>query len=315
MDPIQLWLLNKKKTPSAGTPTGAGTFGGAASGASVAPVQPTPATFTPTPTMPIGGYTPPWGDLIKSTPEYISGMAAGQKDVSQAAAARRAALQQLAIRYGGLPSGLQDAYGDIDQGTLELAGKNPYSEKARLDRSYTEGVEAFKKALAARGALQSGETGYGLAQADLARGEREYDAGNQFANAAQGVINDYVGVESRVRGNEANLLSQAQASVYANPANRPVDAYDAPLIAGSVEQYGEPLYQGRDGKMYTAAGVAFDPPVSAGASLAPAGSLAGAGATSPTGQQLIWITDPVTGQLVQVPASAPGSSFYAGGMF
>lgn len=293
MDPIDIWLNQQKQKKAAqpvGTPSGGGVFGGAASGTSVAPVVPAPPVFTPNPTVPIGGFTPNYGDLIKSDPGYVSGMASGQMDVAQAAAARRAALQKLTIQYGGIPQGLQDQYGDIDSGTLELAQKNQYSDTQRLQRSYAQGIEAFKKALAARGALQSGETGHGLSQADLARGEREYDLGNQFANAAQGVVNDYTGVESRVRQNEAALLSQAQQSVYSNPANRPVDAYDAPLVAGSVEQYGQPLYQGNDGKMYTASGQAFDPPASA--------SLAPSSTTDEQGN--IYTRDPITGQIVQV---------------
>ena len=303
MDPIDIWLnqQKQKKQGSVGTPAGGGIFGGPASGASVAPVVAPPASFTPTPTMPIGGFTPDYGALIKSDPGYMAGMEGGQKDVAQAAAARRAALQKLAIQFGGLPAGLQDTYGDIDAGTLELAQKNTYSDIARLGRSYTEGIEAFKKALAARGALQSGETGYGLQQADLARGEREYDMGNQFANAAQGVINDYAGVESGVRQREAALLSQAQQSVYSNPANRPVDAYDAPLVEGSIEQYGQPLYQGNDGKLYTAAGQIFSAPA-AGASVAPGGA-----APAAPGEQ--WMFNPTTGQYELAP---PGWIFPLG---
>lgn len=295
MDPIEIWLnqQKQKKQGSVGSPAGTGVFGGAASGASVAPVVTDPPAFTPSPTVPIGGFTPNYGDLIKSDPGYISGMASGQQSVAQAAAARRAALQKLAIQFGGLPQGLQDTYGDIDAGTLELAQKNEYSDTKRLQRSYAEGIEAFKRALAARGALQSGETGYGLSQADLSRGEREYDLSNQFANAAQGVVNDYVGVESSVRAREAGILAQAQQSVYSNPANRPVDAYDAPLIQGSIEQYGQPLYQGNDGKMYTSSGQIFSPPA-AGASVAP-GAPAG-------GAEQQWAFDPATGTYKLVPA-------------
>lgn len=295
MDPIELWLKNQKQqqTSVGSVPTG-GVFGGAASGTPVSPVVPPTPTFTPNPTVPIGGFTPNYGDLIGSDPSYVAGMAAGQTDVAQAAAARRAALQKLTIQYGGMPQGIVDRYGDIDAGTLELAQKNQYSDTQRLQRSYTEGIEAFKRALAARGALQSGETGYGLQQADLARGEREYDLGLQFSNAAQGAVNDYAGVESRVRQGEAGLLSQAQANVYANPANRPVDAYDAPLIEGSIEKYGQPVYQGNDGKMYTAAGQPFDPPV--GASFAPS-----SGGIYQEDEQIVYMRDPVTGQIVAVP--------------
>lgn len=263
MNPIADWFDEQRK-PAAPTPfyrpEGEGGFGGAAAGAPKTPYVPPTPTMTPAASMPIGGFTPDYGSLIKSDPGYQTYLANGRLDVGQAASQRRASLQKLAIQYGGLPAGIQDTYGDLDAGTMELAGKNVYSDRQRLDRSYSAGIEAFKRSLAARGALQSGDLGHGLSQADLARGQGEYDLGNQFANAAQGTVNDYLGVESRVRQGESGALTAAQGSVYSNPANRPVDAYDAPLVEGSVDQYGQPVYRGKDGKLYTADGKEFFPP-------------------------------------------------------
>jgi len=128
---------------------------------------------------------------------------------------------------------------------------------ARIQRQHEQGIEAFKRALATRGALQSGELSHGLAPGRLGKGQAEYELGNNFANAAQGVVNDYLGVEGGVRSGEAAAINAAQANVFANPENRPVDAYDAPLVEGSVEQYGQPLYKGKDGKLYTLAGQPF----------------------------------------------------------
>lgn len=213
---------------------------------------------TPSPSISIGqSFTPNYEQLIQSDPGYVSAMSNSSLDVNQAASARRAALRQLAIQYGGLPKGMQDVYGDIDQGTLDLASRNQFSDVARLGKSYSEGVDQFKKALAARGALQSGELGYGLSQADYSRGEREYDLGNQFANAAQGTVNDFVGAESRARQGQVDAINQAQANVFANPLNRPVNAQSATLEPGSLQQYGQPLYRGPDGQLYTLSGQVF----------------------------------------------------------
>src|SRR5688500_14543065 len=145
---MALVLADADQRRRVGRPPDDGIFGGAASATSVAPVVPTPPVFTPSPSVPVGAFTPNYGDLIKSDPGYISGMASGQMDVAQAAAARRAALQKLTIQYGGIPRGLQDQFGDIDAGTMELAQKNQYSDAQRLQRQYAEGIEAFKRALA-----------------------------------------------------------------------------------------------------------------------------------------------------------------------
>src|SRR4051812_5875181 len=100
----------------------------------------------------------------------------------------------------------------------------------------------MKRALAARGGLQSGELGYGVNQADYARGSAEYDYGQEFANAAQLAINNYLGVESGVRAGEGQAISEAEASVYGNPANRPTEGTEATLDPDWQTKYGVPVY-------------------------------------------------------------------------
>jgi hypothetical protein len=200
-------------------------YGGAASGTSVAPVVAAPVAPVQTQrTLLTPGYTPDYGALIKSDPGYLQWQSNSRLDLEQASAQRREALRRLAIQYGGIAPGAKDVYGDIDQGTLELAQKNEYSDTNRLKRTYGQSIEAFKRARAARGALQSGDLGHGLHQASVMQGEREYDLGNAFANAAQGAVNNYVGTESAIRRGEYDALRAAQASVYSNPAYRPTEA-------------------------------------------------------------------------------------------
>lgn len=212
----------------------------------VAPPRPNPQNIiglTP-------GFTPNYTSLIQNDPSYLSYKNSSTLDVNQAAARRKAALQALAIRYGGLGGGFKDAYGDIDTPTLDLAKGNQFSDTARISRNYEQGVEAFKRALAARRGLQSGELGYGIGQADYARGASEYDIGQEFANAAQQTINDYLGVESGARMGEAGAIRDSEANVYANPLNRPTEGTEARLVPDWQAKYGQPVWQGPDGKLY-----------------------------------------------------------------
>lgn len=218
---------------------------------SVAPLAVAPPR--PNPQGVIGltpGFTPNYTSLIQKDPSYLSYKNSSTLDVNQAASRRKAALQALAIRYGGLGGGFKDAYGDIDTPTLDLASGNQFSDTARLSRNYEQGVEAFKRALAARRGLQSGELGYGIQQAIYARGASEFDMGQEFSRGAQQAINDYLGVESGARTGEAAAIRDAEANVYANPLNRPTEGTEARLVPDWQAKYGQPVWQGADGKLY-----------------------------------------------------------------
>jgi hypothetical protein len=75
---------------------------------------------------------------------YLAWQASSGQNVGNAAAARTAALKQLAIQFGGLPQGFADQYGDIDAQTLQLAGQNQSSDQAQLARNYAQGVESVQ---------------------------------------------------------------------------------------------------------------------------------------------------------------------------
>lgn len=102
------------------------------------------------------GWTPDYQQLILQDPAYLSWKSGNDLDLGKAASVRKAALQALAVRYGGLGA-MKDEYGDIDQPTLDLAAQNQYSDTAQIQRGYEQGVEGMKRGLAARGMLQSGE--------------------------------------------------------------------------------------------------------------------------------------------------------------
>jgi hypothetical protein len=161
------------------------------------------------------GYTPTdWTKLIQGNSGYMGWAlnAAERKDT--AAANRTAALRSLAIRYGGLPSGFKDPYGDIDAGTLNQSQSNPLSESSRLAKSYADSTEQFKRSLAARNALQSGDLGYGLGQIDYQHSADEYDLGQQFMDAAQQAINQYSGTVAGLSAEQIDAIRQAAMDAY-----------------------------------------------------------------------------------------------------
>jgi hypothetical protein len=126
---------------------------------------------------PAAGYTPTdWTKVIQGNSGYMNWALSAAERNDVAAANRTAALRALAIRYGGLPSGFQDPYRDIDEGTLSQSQANPLSESKRLAKSYADGVEQYKRSLAARNALQSGDLGYGLGEIDYQRASNEYES-------------------------------------------------------------------------------------------------------------------------------------------
>jgi hypothetical protein len=122
----------------------------------------------------------------------------------------------------------------------------------------------MKRALAARGALQSGELPYGLDQADTAKATAEYDLVQEVSNAAGQAINNYRGTESAVRTAQEQAMRDAEMSVYSNPLNRPTQGTEAQLDPDWKNKYGMPVYVGPGGELYTLGPdgnpVAYTPP-------------------------------------------------------
>jgi hypothetical protein len=79
--------------------------------------------------------------------------------------------------------------------------------------SYEQGVEAFKRSLAARDALQSGDLPTGLGQLDYGKGQSEYDLAQQFGSGARGAVNDYAGVEGDQYRQYAQAINDAASRV------------------------------------------------------------------------------------------------------
>lgn len=173
-----------------------------------------------------GGYggssapsMPSFADILASDPWFAQYkadlMAQGVSDK----AGRDAAIQQSLIRYGEVPDdaaaasalGLnnKDLEGVLTPTIRELASKNTssgMSVKARTAQAYDDTLRQVKNVLAARGALQSGETGFQLGRADQDYTRTQYDQKNSLMDYINGVQQGYVAAERQ----RQQALFQAQ---------------------------------------------------------------------------------------------------------
>lgn len=190
----------------------------------------------------------------------MSAQANNAQSQAQAAAARKQSLQQAIIAYGGLPSSFSDQYGDVDQATLDSAGQNQYSTLAQLARSYMQNEEQFKRGLAARGALQSGDLSYGIDQLQNAYGQQRYDAANALGSSINQALGAYTGVVQNNAQNLTGAIQGAESNVFANPAYRSSEPSTADYDAANSATYGQPIYADGAGNLYDLNGNPFTPP-------------------------------------------------------
>ena len=156
-----------------------------------------------------GGGSMDWNSIMQQMASWLQGSSQANAMRDQAAAARRASIQQLAIKYGGLPEGFQDKFGDYDAATAALAGKNQFADTKLLAKRYLDSQEQLKRQLAARRALSSGETGYGMDRLDTQKGIDEYNLGNEFLG---GVNSQYAQYGDRMSQAYAIEAQAAQAA-------------------------------------------------------------------------------------------------------
>lgn len=268
---------------SAGTPDapGAPFIGPNGQVTTVTPTSAPPASINTSP-----GYTPDYNGLIQNDPTYAGAQSAAQAAQASAAAQRRAAAQQAVIQYGGLPPGFTDTYGDIDQATLDQAKANQQSTLAQLQNSYGTSKQQFMRALAARGALQSGDLSYGQDQLDKGYAQQQYDSAGAVGNSLTGALNSYTGVLNTNAQNLSGAIGAAEQNVLGmtdsagNPIYAPVAAKTASLDTANTAKYGQAIYSDGQGNLYDQYGNPVKPlgAVAGGYAGPGAGSLAGAGA-------------------------------------
>jgi len=165
-----------------------------------------------------GGYG--GGNPIFSDPGYeqlLAGLrAAGALD----AAERQRLIQTSLIRFGLIPENLKDPYGDVTDLVRKLAGEKTQaglSTYARIQDWNKQTLARLRKALAARGALRSGELGYGLGRQDLGYRQTFDDAVSQLLDYISGA--QYAFAQSELA--RANQQAQAAFSAASNYAAYP----------------------------------------------------------------------------------------------
>lgn len=254
-------------TPGAGTGVPAASPTPTASAPAIAPAPASPAG-----SLTLPGYTPDWNGLVTSDPTYLSASANATNAQAQAAARRKQQLQQALIQYGGkLPAGFSDQYGDIDQATQDQASNNQFSTLANLARNYSKSEDQFKRSLAARGALQSGDLNYGEDQLQQAYGQQQYDAANAVGSQVNQALQGYTGTLGQNAENLTAAIQGAEGNVYSNPAYRTTEPTTANYDAGNSAAYGQPIYVDSNGNLYDQNRNPFVPPAPS-ASAAPGGS-------------------------------------------
>lgn len=217
----------------------------AALGRPVTPLTtpPQPATA---PNVRVGGRD--WQALIEADPVYRAYATRRTGALSNLATGRAEAVRGLAAKYGFLPPGFKDEFGDLRPEDVQAGAENPFSVASNIRRQYGQGVDQMRKGLAARGALQSGELGYGQGQADLARAGSEYGAGQDFMSALHSALNQYTGGVSDIEGERAGAIGQAEQNV---AQQYPGDtAKNATLDPHLTAQAGFPVYRDEAGAIW-----------------------------------------------------------------
>jgi hypothetical protein len=174
---------------------------------------------------PIGqsSFTPDYASLIRNDPVFQQlQQQLGASGIANSAQAR-AQSQRAIVQFGGAPTldSSQSAlagpsYGSYnDAQTQGLAHQNTaagLSTQARLTQAHNDQVRIIKDALAARGLLHSGETGYELNRENQAYSQANYDATQQLVDYLAGVQSALAQAQQAQQAQ----LAQAAQNAYAN---------------------------------------------------------------------------------------------------
>lgn len=196
-----------------------------------------------------GGVTPPpappptsaadyYLQLIQSDPGYLQIKAALEASRVSAAAQRASDVQRALIDFGIVPEGfLSEDVSDLTRNLAQQSTSSGLSVAARLQKAHQDSVRNIQNNLAARGILQSGETGFQLGEQQLASAQAQHDATKQLL--------DYLaGVQAAFAQGEAER-GQTAAEAAAEAMQRQMDlalatGADLPQFPGLPVQNGQP---------------------------------------------------------------------------
>lgn len=233
--------------------------------------QPRPSGYSPTssgvPQITIRGQQPNYQDLIQNDPLFRQMRADLGAQGVQDAASRAAQTQRALVLFGQVPSfdalaGLNPEWlnQDVTAQTRQLAQQNTdagLSLAARQQEQFKNQVREIRNALAARGALRSGESAHQLQQAQTGYDRAKFDATQELMDFISGLQAGFAQAE---RGRQSQLGQGA-----AEAAGRVPDQARTPDIQAS-EIPGSGVYRGTDGMLYNADGTPYQEPAASGPS-------------------------------------------------
>lgn len=192
------------------------------------------------------GLTPNWQALIQGSPVYQSWLANKNAKLGNLATQRAGGVKSLVSKFGFLPPGFKDAFGDLTETDIAAGAANPFGVQAQIKKSYEDAVFNDRRALAARGMLQSGELGYAQNRETTARDQQTYQAGQEFMDALQQLLGGYATGAQEALGGEGDAIAQAQQFILAQGDPSP----QADLVEGSMDSYGFPVYRDASGVLW-----------------------------------------------------------------
>jgi hypothetical protein len=187
--------------------------------------------------MPLSvNYTPDYQALIQQDPAYMALQqqlsAQGIQDASQ----RQSATQQALIQFGmvpdfstlaqslGLsPEAIQMLQQDIDPNTGALAQANTgagLSTEAQLQQGQSHAITALRNALAARGALGSGDNAYRTNLQDQSYAQAQQSALNSLLSSVNGYQGQYLNAQQAGQQQLQQGLQSALAFESSLPQNQ-----------------------------------------------------------------------------------------------
>lgn len=198
-----------------------------------------------------GIFNPDWDALIRGDSGYAAWLAQRPGREANLASARAAAIRRALFAFGGvLPPGFQDAYGDIRAEDIAAAKANQGGAMTILQKNYLTGVRDMKRALAARGLLQSSDLATQQGHKDEERNLAQQNAITALLDAVREATSGPQGYTTGMQGianEEPGQLADASTRVHQQYSAHEEDAV---YVDGSFEQYGFPVYRSSDGQLW-----------------------------------------------------------------
>lgn len=201
----------------------------------------------------IPGYTPNWLDLINNDPALAQIRANLQGQGNAALSGRNAAAIRDLIRFGEIPTGIND-YGltDADRALIQQSTTSGLSTAAQLRAQHALRQRGLINQLGAAGIARSGETGYQTGQEQQAY-TQEQDAARQAVLAAlAGYDQTYLAGEGERAGQLNTAIDEATGRQMGLSANQPVAGQTATWNSGAS------LYVSPTGDLYQKDGTKVD---------------------------------------------------------